>query len=191
MLWPVVAGFHCNLFAATGIPDFGFRAGGESGTFVFGDVVTFSCSPGYLRVGPTELLCRGDGQFSGSAPSCESNLGSLNLVRYRALFLASFGEEEGVSQLAYQEADANRDGLVSEAWCKTSGTSVHVAQHMFPTHVGHRLLAPTLSLEFLGFLSHAKEEEFLVQAAAIGVTRSADAEVGLNPSIDSPPFHIV
>eukprot|EP00439_Symbiodinium_sp_Y106_P053055 s1728_g7.t1 len=117
-----------------GIPDFGFRAGGESGTFVFGDVVTFSCSPGYLRVGPTELLCRGDGQFSGSAPSCESNLGSLNLVRYRALFLASFGEEEGVSQLAYQEADANRDGLVSE-------------------------------------------EEFLVQAAAIGVTRSADAEV--------------
>ncbi|CAE7528580.1 CSMD3 [Symbiodinium sp. CCMP2592] len=139
MLWPV-RDFHCNLFAATGIPDFGFRAGGESGTFVFGDVVTFSCSPGYLRVGPTELLCRGDGQFSGSAPSCESNLGSLNLVRYRALFLASFGEEEGVSQLAYQEADANRDGLVSEAWGKTSGTtSVHVCS----TYVSHARKAQT------------------------------------------------
>ncbi|CAE7508995.1 Csmd3 [Symbiodinium natans] len=117
-----------------GIPDFGFRTGGDSGTFVFGDVVTFSCSPGYLRVGPTELICRGDGRFSGSAPSCESNLGSLNLVRYRALFLASFQEEVGVSQVAYQQADANGDGLVSE-------------------------------------------EEFLLQAAAIGVTRSADAEV--------------
>ena len=83
---------------------------------MFGDVVTFSCSPGYLRVGPTELICRGDGRFSGSAPSCESNLGSLNLVRYRALFLASFQEEVGVSQVAYQQADANGDGLVSDAW---------------------------------------------------------------------------
>ena len=98
-----------------GVPDFGFRTGGDSGTFVFGDVVTFSCSPGYLRVGPTELICRGDGQFSGSAPSCESNLGSLNLVRYRALFLASFGEEAGVSQTAYEQADVNKNGLVSEA----------------------------------------------------------------------------
>ena len=111
---------------------------------MFGDVVTFSCSPGYLRVGPTELLCRGDGQFSGSAPSCESNLGSLNLVRYRALFLASFGEGEGVSQLAYQEADTNRDGLVSEAWRKTSGSASALVclTCSFPQQVGRRCHAP-------------------------------------------------
>ena len=121
-----------------GVPDFGFRTGGDSGTFVFGDVITFSCSPGYLRVGPTELICRGDGQFSGSAPSCESNLGSLNLVRYRALFLASFGEEAGMSQTAYEQADVNKNGLVSEARRKKDTLSYFRCKLTRGFFIGHR-----------------------------------------------------
>ena len=38
----------------------------------FGDVARYSCDTGYTRNGPAERTCQADGQWSGSAPTCES-----------------------------------------------------------------------------------------------------------------------
>jgi len=76
-----------------GSPRFGTRIG-PNGTFVVGDVVAFYCPSGYTRFGPTEIFCQGNAIWSGATPTCESDYGTLTLVRYRSLFLSHFAAEE-------------------------------------------------------------------------------------------------
>ncbi|CAE8587172.1 unnamed protein product, partial [Polarella glacialis] len=108
-----------------GIPRFGTRLG-ANGTFVFGDVVAFQCPPGYGRFGPAEVSCQGDGKFSGATPTCESDLGSMNLIRYRALFIASFPGVNGAAT-AFAQADiAPKDDLLSRAEFSEQASSIGV-----------------------------------------------------------------
>ena len=38
----------------------------------FGDVARYSCDTGYTLNGPAQRTCQPNGQWSGSAPTCES-----------------------------------------------------------------------------------------------------------------------
>ena len=38
----------------------------------FGDVARYSCDTGYTRNGPAERTCQANGEWSGSAPTCDS-----------------------------------------------------------------------------------------------------------------------
>ena len=38
----------------------------------FGDVARYSCNTGYTLNGPAERACHANGEWSGSAPTCES-----------------------------------------------------------------------------------------------------------------------
>ena len=40
----------------------------------FGDVAKYSCDTGYTLNGAAETTCQADGQWSGSVPTCESEL---------------------------------------------------------------------------------------------------------------------
>ena len=40
----------------------------------FGDVARYSCDTGYTLNGPAERTCQADGQWSGSVPTCESEI---------------------------------------------------------------------------------------------------------------------
>ncbi len=42
----------------------------EGGSYVYGTVVTFSCSPGFSLNGTLTRTCGEQGTFSGSTPSC-------------------------------------------------------------------------------------------------------------------------
>ncbi|XP_078665151.1 sushi, von Willebrand factor type A, EGF and pentraxin domain-containing protein 1-like [Branchiostoma floridae x Branchiostoma belcheri] len=44
----------------------GFIGGNES----YGDVVNFTCDPGYKLVGPSSLTCLPDGTWNGNSPTC-------------------------------------------------------------------------------------------------------------------------
>ncbi|XP_035684197.1 P-selectin-like [Branchiostoma floridae] len=45
--------------------------GGVSGGNSYGDLATFTCDIGYSLVGNNPLLCQADGDWSGTAPTCE------------------------------------------------------------------------------------------------------------------------
>ena len=45
----------------------------------FGDVAKYSCGVGYTLNGPTERRCQADGKWSGSVPTCESELLKCNV----------------------------------------------------------------------------------------------------------------
>ena len=40
----------------------------------FGDVTRYSCDTGYTLNGPAERTCQADGQWNGSAPTCEREI---------------------------------------------------------------------------------------------------------------------
>ena len=40
----------------------------------FGDVARYSCDTGYTLNGPAQRTCQADGQWSGSVPTCESEI---------------------------------------------------------------------------------------------------------------------
>ena len=45
----------------------------------FGDVAKYSCGAGYTENGPAERRCQADGKWSGSVPTCESELLKCNV----------------------------------------------------------------------------------------------------------------
>ncbi|XP_035662466.1 P-selectin-like [Branchiostoma floridae] len=45
--------------------------GAVSGSNSYGDVLTFTCIPGYTLAGASSLTCRADGTWSASPPTCE------------------------------------------------------------------------------------------------------------------------
>ena len=40
----------------------------------FGDVARYSCDTGYMLIGTAERTCQADGRWSGSVPTCKSEL---------------------------------------------------------------------------------------------------------------------
>jgi hypothetical protein len=91
-----------------GIPKFGSRipANATGGKFTFKMVATFFCPSGYTLFGPKEIFCQGNGLFSGSAPTCESQYGVMTLVRFRIIFMDKYEQKA-----AFDAADIfPRDG---------------------------------------------------------------------------------
>ena len=43
----------------------------DKDTFGYDAVVTFSCDPGYTRVGQKSIICLNTGHWSGRRPQCE------------------------------------------------------------------------------------------------------------------------
>jgi hypothetical protein len=53
-------------------PENGLRTDANNGA---GETTRFSCNPGYTLKGPSQLICRTDGEWSPSyAPKCERKL---------------------------------------------------------------------------------------------------------------------
>ena len=109
-----------------GMPLYGSRVG-PNGTLIFGTVISFYCPTGYTRVGPSEVFCQGNGEFSAMAPTCESQYGILTLVRFRTFFLTRYPEMDS-SEFAFLEADTDGDRLLSRDEFALQGASLGMAE---------------------------------------------------------------
>jgi len=46
----------------------------------FGSIVHYSCDPGYMLIGQSQRRCQGDRNWSGFAPTCETDRKILSAV---------------------------------------------------------------------------------------------------------------
>ena len=71
--WSISVGAYCG---EPDVPTNG-RVDTSAGTS-FRDVARYSCNTGYTMNGPAERSCLADGQWSGSVPTCESEMWEHN-----------------------------------------------------------------------------------------------------------------
>ena len=69
ILWLIAAVVSCDPLDN---PNNG-RVDTSAGTS-FGDVARYSCNTGYTVSGPAERTCQANGEWSGSVPTCESEI---------------------------------------------------------------------------------------------------------------------
>ena len=70
ILWLIAAGVSCGQL---GDPIINGHVDTSAGTS-FGDVARYSCDTGYTLNGTAERTCQANGEWSGSVPTCESEL---------------------------------------------------------------------------------------------------------------------